>query len=256
MATTGGLQVQRAQIKLGAASGIVGAVLGLVVNPAHGDLPVDPEAALTRVAATASWGLLHLGIMASVVFLLGGLLGLSQVADGPLARALARLSLVLAVPGAALMLVGIAIDGFATKGLADLWANAPAADKAAAFRMALAVEEVQNALFHAWAALFIGLPFVLMGVSGLLDGGGFPRWLGPIALIGGTGALSVGAAGFLHVPVPGLLFNVFALIVTLWVLVAGVVVWRAPARLPVEFFETALSHLRDGGGQRDRPSTH
>jgi len=34
--------------------------------------------------------------------------------------------------------------------------------------MALAVEEVQNALFHTWAALFIGLPFLLVGWAGLL----------------------------------------------------------------------------------------
>jgi len=162
---------ERVQVKLGAALAMLGAVLALIVNPLHGDLPGDPEAAFARVAATASWGLLHLGIMASVVFLLGGLLGLSQVADGPLARALARLSVVVALPGAAVMLVGLAIDGFATKALADLWASAAGADKAAAFRMALAVEEVQTALFHTWAALFTGVPFLLMGLSGLAAGG-------------------------------------------------------------------------------------
>jgi hypothetical protein len=211
-------------------SAIVGALLALVVNPVHGDLPADPEAALARVAASASWGLLHLGIMASVIFLLGGLLGLSQVADGPAAQALARLSLVVAIPGAAVMLVGLAIDGFATKGLADLWANAAGADRAAVFRTALAVEAVQNALFHTWAALFIGLPFLLMGLSGLVAGGGFPRWLGTIAVVGGAGALFMGVAGFLHVPVPGLLFNAFAFIVTVWVLAAGVLAWRGPGR--------------------------
>jgi hypothetical protein len=219
------LQVQRTSARLGAACAILGALLALVVNSVHGDLPTDPEAALTRVAATAGWGLLHLGISASVVF--------------RLARPLARLSLVVALPGAAVMLVGIAIDGFATKGLADLWAIAPAADKATAFRIAVAIEEVQNALFHTWSALFIGLPFVLLGVSGLLAGGGFPRWLGVIAVIGGAGALSMGVAGFLHVPVPGLLFNVFAFLVTLWVLVAGVLVWRVPVRPAVAPLEAA-----------------
>lgn len=230
---------ERVQVKLGAGSAIVGALLALVVNPLHGDLPTDPEAALTRVAATASWSLLHLGIMVSVVFLLGGLLGLSQVADGPWARALARLSVVVALPGAAIMLAGLAIDGFATKGLADLWANAAASDKAAAFRMALAVEEVQNALFHTWAALFIGLPFLLLGLSGLVAGGGFPRWLGAIAVVGGAGALFMGIAGFLHLPVPGVLFNAFAFIVTLWVLGAGVLVWREPGRTAVALSDAA-----------------
>jgi hypothetical protein len=96
--------------------------------------------------------------------------------------------------------------------------------------MARTVETIQNALFHAWAALFIGVPFVLMGLSGLAAGGGFPRWLGAIAAIGGTGAVITGVAGFLHVPVPGLFFNLCALVVTVWLLLAGVYVWRAPAR--------------------------
>ena len=49
------------------------------------------------------------------MLILGGLAS-SQVAEGPLARALARLAIVAALPGAAVMLVGIAVDGFATKG--------------------------------------------------------------------------------------------------------------------------------------------
>ena len=224
------LQVTQPRLRLSAASAVAGGLLGLMVNLAHGDLPADPEAALTRVAATATWGLLHLGIMATVVFLLVGLFGMIEIAQGPTARALARMSLVVAVPGAALMLAGTAIDGFATKSLADLWASAPVADKAAAFRVAVAVEEVQNALFHAWAALFIGLPFILLGLSELLDGGGFPRWLATIGLTGGTGAFCMGVAGFLHVPVPGPLFNISALLVTLWVLGAGVVLWRTSVR--------------------------
>lgn len=235
------LNPQDATLKLGAASAVLGALLGLVVNLLHGDLPGDPEAALTRVATTAGWGLLHLGIMASAVLILGGLVGLSQVANGPLSRALARLSVAVALPGAAVLLVGIAIDGFATKALADLWAAAPAAERATAFRLALAVDQIQTALFHTWAALFIGLPFLLLGVSGLVTGGGFPRWLGTVALIGGTGAAFMGVAGFLHVPVPGVLFNVFAFLVTLWTLGAGVFIWRAPARPAVAVLEGAAA---------------
>jgi hypothetical protein len=214
--------LRHTQVKLGAGSAILGALLAVVVNLAHGDLPADPEAALGRVAADASWGVLHLGIMASVLLILFGLVGLSQMAERPLAQTLARLSLVAALPAAGVMLAGIAVDGFATKTLVDLWANAVGPDKAAAFQLALAAETIQNALFHTWAALFLGLPFVLMGISGVLTGGGFPRWLGSVALIGGVGALCTGVSGFLDVPAPGVLFNVFAFIVTLWLLIAGV----------------------------------
>lgn len=219
-----------AQIRLGAVLTIAGALLALVGNVLHPDLPADPAAVLTMVATSPTWGLLHVCIMASVVLLVGGLAGLSQIADAPLPRALARLSLVVALPGAAVMLVGMAIDGFAAKALADQWAGATGADSAALFPVAVAVESVQTALFHTWAALFVGAPFLLLGVSGLMPGGGFPRWLGLIAVVGGGGALYAGVTGYLHAPASGLLFAVSALLVTLWALVAGVIAWRRTGR--------------------------
>jgi hypothetical protein len=192
------LELQYPATRLGGASAALSALRGLVVNLIHGDLPTD--AALTRVATTTSWGRLHLGIMASTVFDLGGLVGPSGVANGSRSRAFARLGLMMALPGsAAVMLVGIAIDGFATKTLADLWASAPPSDQAAALGRAVTVLAIQR--FHAWSALFIGLPFVLLGISGLLGGGGFPRWLGLVTLVGGAGAFFMRVAGFLNVPV-------------------------------------------------------
>jgi hypothetical protein len=83
------------------------------------------------------------------------------------------------------------------------------------------------------------LPFLLMGQSGLVPGGGFPRWLGATAVVGGVGALVIGVAGFLLVPAPGLLGKVFAFVVTLWVLVAGVLAWRAPGRQAVACSDAA-----------------
>jgi hypothetical protein len=221
---------RRAQIRLGAASAVLGALLALVGNALHPDLPADPAAALAMIAASPTWELLHLSLMTCVVLLVGGLLGLSQVADEPPARALARLGLVVALPGAAVMLVGTAIDGFATKALADQWAGAAGADSAALLRVAAAVETVQTSLFYTWATLFVGAPFLILGVSGLMAGGGFPRWLGMIAVVGGSGAIYAGVAGYLHAPASGLLFTVSALLVTLWALIAGVIAWRRTGR--------------------------
>jgi hypothetical protein len=220
----------RAQVRLGALSAILGALLALVVNLLYPIRPDDPEALLTLIAANANWGLLNLGLMFSTLLILGGLHSLSQVAQGPLARGLARLGVIIALPGAGSMLTGLAIDGYAMKMLADQWANASGADKADAFRAALAVEQVQSAMFHTWSALFVGAPFLLLGLSGLVAGGGFPRWLGALAALGGAGALIAGAAGFLGMPLPGLLFVVAATLVTLWILIAGIVALRGTGR--------------------------
>ena len=213
----------RAQVRLGALSAILGALLALLVNLLYPIRPDDPEALLTLIAENANWGLLNLGLMVSTLFILGGLHSLSQIAQGPSARGLSRLGVVVALPGAGSMLAGVAVEGYALKALADFWASASGADKADAFRAALAVERVQQALFYTWAAFFVGAPFLLLGLSGLMTGGGFPRWLGALGMIGGAGAFAAGAAGLLGAPLPSMVFVVAATLVTLWLLIAGTV---------------------------------
>ena len=53
--------------------------------------------------------------------------------------------------------------------------------------------------------------------------------------------LVTGTAGFLHLPLPGGLFAACAFIVTLWTLVAGVLVWRAAVRSAVALADAAAS---------------
>lgn len=226
-------------IRLGGLSAIVGAALALVVNLLYPLRPDDPEALLTLIASNANWGLLNLGLMISTLLILGGLHGLSRVAQGSSARVLARFGVVIAFPGAGSMLVGLAVDGFAMKALADLWAGASGADKGEALRLALAVEQVQLALFYSWAAFFVGAPFLLLGIAGLLAASGFPRWLGALATLGGAGAFCVGAAGFLGETLPSLVFAVAATLVTLWIMIAGVVALRGAGRASIALSEAA-----------------
>jgi hypothetical protein len=221
-------QQQRLAVRVGAAAAVAGAVLGTVVNLVHGDLPKDPEAGMTRVAQSSYWGLLHLGIIVAVLLVLVALLGLSQAATGDGAWLLGRGGAVLALPGAAVSITVTAIDGFATKAMADAWA---AGGPAAAYGDAVAVETVQNALFHAEAAFFFGLPFLLIGLAAQLPASGLPRRTGWLALTGGAGALIFGASGLTGADLPGLLFNGCAGLITVWALVTGILVWRrTPAR--------------------------
>jgi hypothetical protein len=241
----------RAQARLGALSAILGALLALVVNLLYPIRPDEPEALLTLIAANANWGLLNLGLMVSTLCILGGLYGLSQVAQGPLARGLARLGMLIALPGAEAMLTGLAVDGYAMKALADLWAGASGTDKADTLRTAMAVEQVQAALFSTWAAFFVGAPFLLLGLSGLMAGGGFPRWLGALAALGGMGGLITGAAGMLGASLPSLVFVVAATLVTLWILIAGIVALRGAGRVQVATADLATA-VPTAAGQQGR----
>jgi hypothetical protein len=138
---------------------------------------------------------------------------------------LARGAAVLALPGAAVSITVTSIDGLATKALADAWASAD--DQAAAFANAVTVETIQNALFHAEAAVFFGLPFLLIGPATQLPASGLPPRTGWLALTGGAGALVFGAAGLIGAELPGLLFNGIAGLITAWALITGLIMWRA-----------------------------
>lgn len=214
---------QRLSVRVGAGAAVLGAVLGAVVNAAHGDLPEDPKTAFTRIAKTSHWGLLHLGIIVTALLVLVALVGLSQAATGDTAWLLARGAAVLALPGAAVSVTVTAIDGFATKAMADAWA---AGESTTAYGNAVEVETVQNALFHAEAAFFFGLPFLLIGLAAQAPASGLPRRTGWLAVTGGAGALIFGASGLAGADLPGLLFNGFAGLVTLWALVTGILVGR------------------------------
>jgi hypothetical protein len=216
---------RRLAVRVGAAAAIAGSVLGAVVNVAHGDLPEDPQSALAKVADNSLWGVLHLGIIATALLILVAVLGLSQAATGDAAVLVSRGAAALALPGAAVSIIVTAIDGFATKAMADAWA----AGDSATFGDAVAVETVQNALFHAEAAFFFGLPILLIGLAAQLPDAGLPRRTGWLAVIGGGGALIFGACGLAGVHLPGLLFNAFAGLITLWALLTGILMWPRTA---------------------------
>lgn len=214
-------------VRVGAAAAVAASVLGAAVNVAHGDLPRDPQDALTRVAGSSTWGLLHLGIIVTAVLVMVALLGLSQAVRGDVARLLALGAALLALPGTAVSIAVTAIDGFATKAMADAWA---AGHSSAAFGDAAAVQTVQNALFHAEAAFFFGLPVLLIGLAAQLPGAGLPRWPGALAVVGGAGALVFGCAGLAGLEPDGLLFNGFTGLTTLWALITGISVWQREQR--------------------------
>ena len=133
-----------------------------------------------------------------------------------------------ALTSAAIAIVLFAIDGIALKDLAVAWLNAPAADMEVAFRVAEAVEAIGEALFSLWIIVFFGITFLLYGLAVAL-GEGYPRWLGWVAVLAALGSLLVGLAqsfSGLSVLMTDILFPLFSLILTLWLVIIGFLLWR------------------------------
>src|SRR4029453_11021111 len=80
------------ELRIGAAAGIAGALLGLVGNLIHpAPPPGDPQGVARPIADSRIWVPGHLAIVVGLVLMLGGLLAIGRSIQGGLPGALARL---------------------------------------------------------------------------------------------------------------------------------------------------------------------
>lgn len=170
---------------------------------------------------------LKLALIAFVLCWIGAFAALLRSTEGGLSDLLGRWALASLTIGVAIVVVEYAIIGHALKGIADAWQSATRDDAAGHVRMAEMLLTITGGLFHSFVAWLLGLPFVLVGLA-VAVGRGFPRWLGGVAVLAGTGPLVAGVtrfAGVDLVPYP-LLYGGFVVLSTIWLVVMGFLMWR------------------------------
>ncbi|MGH8071556.1 MAG: hypothetical protein ACRERE_41255 [Candidatus Entotheonellia bacterium] len=124
-------------------------------------------------------------------------------------------------------MVEYAIIGHAFREVADAWLAATVTDREVHLRMAEVTLAITGGLFHSFVAWMLGLPYVLLGAAVVL-GSSYPRWLGWVAVVAGSGALLAGTARFLGiglVPYP-LLYGGCVIPLSIWLAAMGVLMWR------------------------------
>jgi hypothetical protein len=217
---------ERAQFKLGGGSAVIGAVLALILNGLHPHVDTA-EAVLRAAAGNDNWLSLHLGLILGVLLILGGLVVVTRTFGDGAGALLAQLGLVTAVLGVGLFLTNFALDGMATQNVARAWLNAPAADRALAFRIAETFDQITFALYTLWVIVFTGLAFVVYGLAILTDTV-YPKWFGWVAVLAGSGSVVVGLAQAYagRSAAIEIGFVVCSVTVTLWMLAIGIVLWR------------------------------
>lgn len=161
---------------------VAGALLALVVNVVHPDLPVDVREAHALIASRADWRITHVGIIIAALLLLYGLTGFAFAARTK--SGVERMALLSLIVGASVVAVSIGIDGFAEKTLSDAWASAPAAQRAGLLVAATPIQLIHVGLFYVWAGIFWGLGFIFYGAA-IVESRTFPAWLGWSAVCGG-----------------------------------------------------------------------
>jgi hypothetical protein len=187
------------------------------------------EAVLRYLASRPAWywPTVHLGFIFGALLWVAALTALAGSLTRGAGWALGRWGAASVIMGATIHVVDSSINGFGLTALAHAWAVAPVVSEQAS--LLLARSALLWILGGTWASVlsfFHGVPFVFFGLAVVLDRS-YPTWLGWFGLIGGLGSLLCGVTMFLGVGLaPEGLFIVFALIVSLWMVAMGVLMWR------------------------------
>jgi hypothetical protein len=130
----------------------------------HGDLPDQTTAiALEHIAGRPEWRALKLALIASVLCWIGAFTALAGSLPPRLSNLLGRWAVSISIVGAANVVVEYAIIGHALKDVADAWLAAPATE----------------------AEVHLRTADVMLAVTGT----GYPRWLGWVAVVAGSGRI-------------------------------------------------------------------
>ena len=218
---------ERALLRMGAASTVLGMLLGIAAGVFHGGgaQPSDLQATLPEYAANTVWELVHLVQFVADIFLLVGFFALyrSIAATGAGASAaLARLGIVVAVAAEGIYGVNQAVD-IANKFTAQQWVSAPLADQANALRIAEAVRHIEIGTSSVWT-LTSGIALLFFGLAIAL-GHDYPRPLGWAAIVLGV----VQVANSVELARNGFAVSALSMASVLlapWALIVAVLLWR------------------------------
>ena len=225
---------EKYMMRIGAVSGIVGAVVFAVGNMLHArsdDIEVYAEQ-IKAVAESDIWITVHLLFFVGAVLMAVFLIALHRTMLDGLAGALSRLGYFGTLASTGVITVAVGLDGMASKAIHDAWAAAPDSEKATALRVAEAMEEMDVGIFSAWIILFFGATFIAYGLA-VATSDNFPKWLGWVAVVLGLISLAVGfyqAYDGLSVFITNYAFAGTATLLTVWVLVMAILMARKTMR--------------------------
>jgi len=192
-----------------------------------------PTSFLEEITTTSYWIPIHLFSLTGFLLGLVIFLGLYRSIQEVRARMFAVLGVVFAVIGTCFIVSWVAIDGIAMKRIAEDWLTAPPEEKAIAFRVANAMEDVIFAYFSIGWAVWFGLPTLFFGIAVALNE---PRraWLGWTGAAGGAAALVVGLIQvftYRDFVVTDILIPITGVLSSTWIIVMGILLWRRASKM-------------------------
>ena len=217
-------------LRIGAVCAILGAVVSVAAGIGFGNLTNESgtEAILRYVSSRPNWywPAVHLGFILGALLWVGALTALASSFTNGTGWALSRLGAASVILGPTIHIVDSSINGFGVTALADAWVAAPASEQASLLRVGDTLLSILGGTWASVVSYFHGMPFILFGLAVALDRS-YPAWIGWVGFVGGAGSLACGIMMFLSAGLfPGRLYIAFALIVSVWMVAMGVLMWR------------------------------
>ena len=225
---------ERSLIRTGAVCAIAGGVLAAVGNGLHPRyVNQDNVQMLRTVARFGRWEGVHALLLVAIALVVTGLAVLALTLTGERDRRLCRFALWSVLAGGAVAFVSIGIDGFGVRAMARELVAARPENQAAAFYGARSAVLLSFATFATFVIVLLGVAPVLLGL-GMAWSDRYPSWLGWLGLVGGLASLAVGFAMGLRgdTDTNTYLFAAASALDTIWVIAAGVFMWRVAERAP------------------------
>ena len=217
-------------LRIGAVCAILGALVSVAAGIGFGNLTNETttEAILSYVSSRPYWywPAVHLGFILGALLWVGALTALSGSLVQGVGWALGRWGAASVIVGAAIHIVDSSINGFGLRALADAWAAAPSPEQVSLLGAGDTLLWILGGTWASVVSYFHGVPFVLFGLAVVLDRS-YPAWLGWVGVVGGAGSVASGIMMFLSVGTfPGRPYIAFALVVSVWMVAMGVLMWR------------------------------
>lgn len=230
----------RSLIRVGAAFGLVGAVIATVANLLHPRTPEDADAIWFGVIADSGvWDFVHFLIGVAILFVLAGLVALARYVRGTPGAGWGAITLIIGIAGASVALVHTAIDGYAFKHVAERWSAAGRPGDGPAYELVQTMDAISGGLFNAFNGTLLGVVPLLGGIAALRSGL-FAGWVGIVAIIGGAIGVALDVYGTLGGELTPFVSNAVltagALLATIWAIVINWTMFNAAAE-PAEVVE-------------------
>ncbi|WP_214106055.1 hypothetical protein [Acrocarpospora catenulata] len=221
--------IDRKTLRLPAVLLAAGFIFYVIMGLFHTGGPAnDHEVVFANYASSDSWTLVHLGQLAGMAVIIGGLLALYFALDVRTGGAawMARLGALSAGVALGLYCVLQAIDGVALKQAVDTWASAPAAEKTTHFAGAETVRWLEWGA-RSYQSFMFGLALILLG-SAVALAARLPRALGYLMGLSGLAYLVqgwvLGSDGFSATNTSAILIGY--LLMLAWIIWLAAVAWR------------------------------